>query len=123
MSSYKDLIVWQKSIELTTSIYKITESFPKSEMFGITSQMRRASIAIASNIAEGQRRGHKLEYIQFLRIAYGSGAELDTQLLIAHRVGFITDDQYNQTSSLLDEVMKMLNKMIYSTDYRLLTTN
>lgn len=66
MSSYKDLIVWHKSIELCVKIYKTTEKFPKSELYGLTSQIRRCSIAIPSNIAEGQKRGHKAEFIQFL---------------------------------------------------------
>ena len=72
MNSYKDLIVWQKSIELVIGIYKMTDKFPKSELYGLTSQIRRAAVSISSNIAEGYTRKHRLEYIQFLRIAFGS---------------------------------------------------
>lgn len=114
MNSYKDLIVWQKSIDLVVLIYQITETYPKAEIYGLTSQIRRASVAIASNIAEGQRRGHILEYIQFLRIAYGSGAELETQLLISQKIGYLSKINFNRASSLLDEVMKMLTVLIRS---------
>src|SRR3989338_1925613 len=89
MKSYKDLIVWQKSIQLCTEIYKITKLFPKDELYGLVSQIQRSSVAIPSNIAEGYRRGHKPEFIQFLRIAFGSGAELETQLLINLKVHYV----------------------------------
>lgn len=112
MNSYKDLIVWQKSIDLVVLIYQITETYPKAEIYGLTSQIRRASIAIASNIAEGQRRGHKLEYIQFLRIAYGSGAELETQIFISLKIGYIPQKDFEKASFLLDEVMRMLTVLI-----------
>lgn len=114
MNSYKDLIVWQKAIELTVLLYKITGNFPKSEMYGLTSQIRRAAVAIPSNIAEGQRRGHRPEYLQFLRIAYGSGAELETQLLISLKIGYLPQKDFNKVSSLLEEVMKMLTVLIRS---------
>jgi len=73
MKSYKELVVWNKSVEFCTLVYDITSKFPKSEVFGITSQLRRSAVSIASNSAEGQVRGHN-EFIQFLRISYGSGA-------------------------------------------------
>ena len=111
MKSYKELIVWQKAVTLNTLIYVITDKFPKSEIYSITNQIRRAAVSIASNIAEGQVRGHN-EYIQFLRIAYGSGAELETQLLIALNVRFISQKDYVQLNSLLEEIMRMLNKML-----------
>ena len=82
MSSFKDLIVWQKSITLCEKIYKITENFPVKEQFALTSQIRRCAVSIPSNIAEGQKRGPGKEFRQFLRIAYGSGAELESQLII-----------------------------------------
>lgn len=112
MKSYKDLIVWQKSVDLSVMIYQITEGFPKSEIYSLTSQIRRCSVSIPSNIAEGQRRGHKTEYIQFLRIAFGSGAELETQILIALKIGYLDEKQFNQINELLQEIMKMLNKLI-----------
>ena len=112
MQSYKDLIVWQKSIELVTELYRVTEKFPKTEVFGLTSQIRRAAVSIPSNIAEGYSRKHKPEYIQFLRIAFGSGAELETQMIIIKNLGFAKAESVVLASSLLDETMRMLNKMI-----------
>jgi four helix bundle protein len=114
MNSYKELIVWQKSIELCSKVYKITKFFPKNELYGITSQIRRSCVAIPSNIAEGYRRGHRSEYIQFLQVAFASGAELETQLLISLNVSYLSKVQYNDLTSLLDIVMKMLNKLINS---------
>ncbi len=109
--SYKDLIVWQKAIRLVKKIYLLTENFPKSEMFGLTSQMRRCAVSIASNIAEGSKRRTKKDFNQFLLIAYGSGAELETQILIAIELCFITKKEAQLSSDLLEEIMKMLNKM------------
>ncbi len=114
MSSYKDLIVWQKSIQLCVNVYEVTNHFPRNELYGLISQIRRCSIAIPSNIAEGQRRGHKPEFIQFLRIAYGSGAELETQLMIALKIGYLKESKFTELNNLLEEIMKMLNKLINS---------
>lgn len=86
LHSYKDLIVWQKAIKLAVMIYQITSSFPKEEVYGLTSQLRRAAVSIPSNIAEGRHRGSRKDFLQFLRIAYASGAEVETQLLIAKEV-------------------------------------
>jgi four helix bundle protein len=91
VKSFKDLIVWQRSIDLTMEIYRLTRGFPREEMFGLTSQLRRAAISIASNIAEGQSRGTTGEFIQFLGIARGSNAEIDTQLIIASELPQIFD--------------------------------
>lgn len=113
MSSYKDLIVYQKSIDLSVQTYKVTEKFPKSEIYGLTNQIRRNVVSIPSNIAEGQKRGHKTEYVQFLRIAYASGAELETQLLIALKIGYLTQKEFDALNNLLEEIMKMLNKLIH----------
>ena len=107
--SYQNLIVWQKAMNLVVAIYKLTDKFPKSEIYGLTSQMRRAAISIPSNIAEGRRRGHKKEFLHFLLNAYGSGAELETQLAIAKRIPKLKDLECDRTESLLEEVMKMLN--------------
>lgn len=93
-------------------IYLVTKGFPKSELYGLTSQIRRCCVAIPSNIAEGFLRGHRAEYRQFLRIAYGSGAELETQLLIALRIGYLKKEEFEKINTLLEEVMKMLNKLI-----------
>lgn len=111
MQSYKDLIVWQKGIRLVTEIYKFTEKFPKSEMFGLTSQIRRAAVSIPANLAEGYARKHRAEYVQFVRIAFGSGAELETHLLIAQNLGFLEKKEAAEAEALLDEIMRMLNKL------------
>lgn len=114
MQSYKELIVWRKSIELVKEIYILTNKFPKSELYGIISQMRRAVISIPSNIAEGYTRHHRLEYIQFIRIAFGSGAELETQIIIAKELKFSKNEEFKRSEELSDEVMKMLNGLISS---------
>ena len=108
--SFKDLIVWQKSKLLALEIYPITEQFPRSELYGMTSQMRRAVISIPSNIAEGYRRFHKKEKRQFLTVAFGSGAELESQIEIAKTL--FPKISYAPAESLLEEVMRILNKMI-----------
>lgn len=110
LKSYKELIVWQKSIELVKKIYKLTASFPKDEIYGLASQMRRAAVSIPSNIAEGYARKNLKEYLQFLRISYGSSAELETQIVIAKDL--YKDIDYNTIESLLEEILKMLNIMI-----------
>lgn len=84
--SYKGLIVWQKSMDLVTKVYRLTESFPREEMYGLTSQVRRAAISIPSNIAEGRLRSSRKEFRNFLFTAYASGAELETQIEIAKRL-------------------------------------
>ncbi|MBI2048131.1 MAG: four helix bundle protein [Parcubacteria group bacterium] len=109
---YKDLIVWQKSIKLIVSVYTLTENFPKEEIYGLTSQMRRAAISVASNIAEGRMRGTKKDFSNFLRIALGSGAELETQIIVAKQLPSTKNLEYDSVDSLLAEVMKMLNVMI-----------
>lgn len=112
INSYKDLIVWQRAMELVSEIYRVTENFPSSEMYGLSSQMRRSAVSIPSNIAEGRRRGSRKDYRQFLVIAYGSGAELETQLEIATNLGFTNQAKQKKANDLLVEVMKMLNKML-----------
>lgn len=112
--SYKDLKVWQKSLELVTEVYSLTKNFPKSEIYGLSSQMRRAAVAIPSNIAEGQRRGHRKEFLQFLYVSYGSGAELETQVEICKRIDNLQKLDYTKLDCILSEVMKMLNGLISS---------
>lgn len=114
INSYKDLVVWQKSMDLVVLIYKSTEFFLKTEVYGLSSQMRRSVVSIPSNIAEGRRRGSKKDFHRFLIIAYGSGAELETQIDIAKRLSFGNKLDYNIIDSMLSEVMKMLNKMLSS---------
>ena len=108
--SFKDLIVWQRAMELVDEIYLVTSNLPKTETYGLITQMLRAAISIVSNIAEGRARNHKLEFIRFLSIANGSAAELESQLLIVKK-------QYPKTNckkaqSLLLEVQKMLFVMM-----------
>ncbi len=112
IQTYKDLIVWQRAMGLVKAIYELTEKFPKSEIYGLTSQMRRCAVSIPSNIAEGRRRGSKKDYHQFLVIAYGSGAELETQIEIAKKLPFSKNLDYAKADQLLLETMKMLNKML-----------
>ena len=107
---YKQLEVWQKSMDLVEEIYKISKQFPKSEIYGLSSQIQRAAIAIPSNIAEGSKRNHKLEYIQFLSIANGSAAELETQLNLIKRLYSSID--INKAESLLTEILKMFSVLI-----------
>lgn len=110
LKSYKELNVWRKSIELVKEIYRITNKFPKDEVYGLSIQMRRAAVSVPSNIAEGHLRKNLKEYLQFLRVAYGSSAELETQLIIGKDL--YQNLNYHRTESLLEEVQKMLNVMI-----------
>ena len=112
MASHKDLIVWQKSYQLSLLIYSITKKFPKDEIFGLTSQMRRAGVSIPSNIAEGNIRFSKKDNAQFLRIAFGSAAELETQLSISKDLKYVSDKEYTEAAALLSEVMKMLYTLL-----------
>ena len=112
INTYKDLIVWQRSMELVVATYNLTENFPRTEQYGLSSQMRRSVISIPSNIAEGRRRGSRKDYHHFLIIAYGSGAELETQMEIAKRLQFSKSLDYSKIDQLLEEVMKMLNKIL-----------
>lgn len=112
LQNYRELIVWQKAMQLVRETYAATEKFPKSEMFGLISQMRRCAVSIPSNIAEGSRRGTRKDYRSFLLNAFGSGAELETQVEIAKQLPFGKKIEYSQMDTLLDEVMRMLNRMI-----------
>ena len=112
MKTYKDLIVWQKSIKLVTDIYSATSAIPKEEMFAITSQIKRCSISIPSNIAEGYGRQHKREYIRFLNISRGSLYELQTQLEIAGNLNFLHKEKLFNLLEKCNEIEKMLNKLI-----------
>lgn len=112
IKTYRDLIVWQKAILLVKEIYLLTDNFPKEELFGLTSQMRRCAISIPSNIAEGRYRSSRKDFSNFLRIAYASGAELETQKIIAKMLPKTKDLQYDKIDLLLNEIMKILNTMI-----------
>lgn len=112
IESYKDLVVWKKSLELTKEIYITTESFPREELFGLTSQMRRSAVSIPSNIAEGRSRGTKKDFVQFLRIALGSATELQTQIEIVKLLPKMKHAQLLNSEKLLTEIIKMLHVMI-----------
>lgn len=112
LKSYKELIVWQKAYQLTLLVYKETEKFPKSEIFGLSSQLRRAAVSIASNIAEGYQRQHGGEYVQFLSIAFGSCAEVETQLLLCKDLCYLSESNFFILNNLLTEVGKMLYALI-----------
>lgn len=116
IKSYKDLIVWQRGMELVVLVYVLTKRFPKEEMYGLVSQMRRSVVSIPSNIAEGKCRNSRKEYMQFLRIAYASGAELETQMEISKRLKFVTDLESEEVDDLLLQVMKMLHVMLIKLD-------
>ena len=109
---YRDLTVWQKAIDLVTEVYRVTRSFPKEEMFGLTSQLRRAAVSVPSNIAEGQGRLRRGEFRQFLGMAKGSLAELDTQLLIARNLGYLGNPA--PASERIAEVARLLNGLLNS---------
>jgi four helix bundle protein len=110
--SFKTLLVWQRAIQLTVQIYNLTSSFPDSERFGLTNQLRRAAVSVASNIAEGYGRTSRGEYIQFLGHARGSNFEIETQLTIARELGFGTGQSLEQAEHLCLEVSRMVGAMI-----------
>lgn len=112
IKSYKELIVWQKSIDLVKEIYILTKHFPADEIYGLTLQIKRAAVSIPSNIAEGYGRRSTKSYAQFCSIAYGSALELETQLLIAKELKLTSEEKFKNTDSLLNEVAKMLNSML-----------
>jgi four helix bundle protein len=108
-NTYRDLKVWQRSIDLAEDVYRITGRFPASEVYGLSSQMRRAAVSVASNIAEGWGRRSRKEYSRFVLIARGSNDELQTQLVIAERLGFVKVEQFDEVTALSEEIGKMLN--------------
>ena len=114
MSSYRDLTVWKKSMDLVTEIYRLVKFLPREETYALSDQMRRAAISIPSNIAEGQSRNSSKEFLQFLYIARGSKAELETQLLIAYRLNYLSDDQISSALAMCDDIGRMLHALINS---------
>ncbi|MGB2841873.1 MAG: four helix bundle protein [Halobacteriota archaeon] len=109
MKSFKELKVWQKGIELVEMVYKSTATFPEEEKYGLSAQMRRAAVSIPSNIAEGHLRKTAKDFKQFIAIARGSCAELETQIIISYKLGFIQEDNFSNLSSKIDELSKMLS--------------
>jgi len=118
METHKNLHVWKKSISFVIEIYKLTARFPKEELFGIVSQIRRAAISIPSNIAEGCARKSTREYLQFLYISLGSASELETQLIISSNLNFIKTDEIETFQNQLEEIIRMLTGLIKSLSKR-----
>ena len=106
--SYRDLLVWQKGIELCLTVYQACSSFPKSELYGLADQMKRAALSVPSNIAEGQARQHVAEFLHFLSMANGSPAELDTQRIVAEPLSFLSHETSNGLEQQITEIRKML---------------
>ena len=111
-STYRDLEVWKKAVYLAKMIYEVTEEFPTRELYGISGQLRRSAVSVASNIAEGQARDGKKEFIYFLKVALGSLAELETQLIIGKEIGFLTEDKLDILIDLIYEVAKMIKGLM-----------
>ena len=111
VKSYRDLIVWQKAMELVERVYRMTKVFPREEQYGLSSQIRRAVVSIPSNIAEGQARKSTAEFLNFLSIAQGFRAEVETQTLIAQRLGYVSENQIKEILNLLEEIAKMLSTL------------
>ncbi len=114
LKSYRELGVWQKSVSLTKQVYLLTRDFPANELYGLTSQIRRASVSIPSNIAEGKSRRHSKEFMQFLYVALGSLGEVDTQLVLACELGFLSKDEFNRIEPNIQEIRRMLYGLIDS---------
>jgi four helix bundle protein len=112
--THKDLEVWKKSMDLVTSLYRITSHFPKSEMYGLTSQIRRSAVSVPSNISEGAARNHTKEFIQFLYISLFSLSELETQMIISFNLEFVTNETFKQVNDLLIPIRIMLLGLIRS---------
>ena len=112
MRTHKDLEVWKVSIDFVTAIYRATQSFPKEEIYGLTSQIRRCVVSIPSNIAEGAVKNSDKDFARFLSIALGSSSELDTQLIIAKKLEFIDETTFKELTIQNDSIGKMLNGLI-----------
>jgi four helix bundle protein len=112
MKTFRELIVWQKSVELVTNIYSVTQVFPKEEIYGLTNQIRRAAVSIPSNIAEGFGRDSKKEFKRFLLISMGSIFEIQTQLEIAKNLNFFSKEEYLTTFNSTREIEAMLSALI-----------
>jgi four helix bundle protein len=114
MQSYKDLIVYQKGYKLSLEIYQITKNYPKEEIYGLVSQMRRSAVSIPCNISEGYRRGHRKEYIQFLYMAQGSCGELETLMSLSYDLGMLDRNTFERLYPLQEEISKLLRGLISS---------
>ena len=111
MHNFKELRIWQQAMEIALKVYEVTAKFPDRERFGLISQINRAAVSILSNIAEGAGRGTDKDFCNFLRIALGSSFELETQLILAHQLGYISQETFDLLSRLLSEEQKMINTL------------
>lgn len=107
MNNYRELKVWQKSMDLVEKVYTLVSTFPKEEKYGLTSQIQRSSVSIPSNIAEGAGRNSNKEFVHFLGIVNGSTNELNTQLILSNRIGYMTDKDLEDTNKIITEIEKM----------------
>ena len=112
IKGYEQLIVWQKAMDLTVEVYRIVKLLPREELYALSDQMRRASVSIPSNIAEGQSRNSTKEFVQFLNIAAGSNAELFTHLLICERVGYVSTQELNTAKNLSGEIARIISSIL-----------
>ena len=108
MRPHNNLDVWKRAVDFSVEIYRLTETFPKEERFGLTSQIRRASVSIAANIAEGAGRKSNKDFIRFLSMAQGSASEVETEVLIACRLGYVSEPAFTETSVKLDDIGRMI---------------
>ena len=111
MSYYKNLHIWQKSMDLVDNVYSITKNFPKEEIYGLTNQIRRAAVSVPSNIAEGAGRNSDAQFTNFLSYSNGSTLELETQLIISNRQGYLTESDLNEINKLIEDIQKMNYKL------------
>jgi four helix bundle protein len=110
--SHRRLILWQKSVRLAVEIHRVSRQLPKHELFGLAAQMKRAAVSIPSNVAEGAARHTTRDYIRFLYIARGSSAEIDTHLMLAEELGYLTHDELSTALAISEEVGRLLNAVI-----------
>ena len=112
IKTYRDLDIWKRSIDLVEKIYKLTQEFPREEIYGLTSQLRRCAVSIPSNVSEGSMRQHTNELIQFLYISLGSCGELDTQIEVALRLGYVTNKQKEEIDEEINHISRMIRSLI-----------
>jgi four helix bundle protein len=119
VQSYKNLEVWQKSVDMVTAVYKLTKDFPKDELYALTNQIRRSAVSVPSNIAEGRGKRSTGDYIRFLNIAYGSAAELETQLIISKNLGYMSSEKLEPICMDINRICRMLNGLIASLEKKI----
>ncbi|HGY55478.1 MAG TPA: four helix bundle protein [Caldithrix abyssi] len=112
MKTYRDLLIWQKSMALVSEVYKLTKSFPNEEMFGLSAQLRKASVSVPSNIAEGYGRNSTKDYVRFLHIAIGSLYEIQTQIEIAFELKYLPSEDFTRLDKLMKEIERMISSLL-----------